>query len=142
MSFFPTFSFSSSLCSFRDALKRPAAIALAFGLTWTTVTSICDAQETKSSEQPKESTTPAQQESTDKKDDGEKKEVAEPPLNPFPEAVKVPDGILEGGTAWLNTEQPIDLKDLKGKIVVLDFWTYCCTLAVRGSFRPCQSRQY
>jgi thiol-disulfide isomerase/thioredoxin len=33
---------------------------------------------------------------------------------------------LEGGKAWLNTAGPLRLKDLKGKIVILDFWTYCC----------------
>lgn len=27
---------------------------------------------------------------------------------------------------WLNTDTPISLKNLKGKIVILDFWTYCC----------------
>lgn len=27
---------------------------------------------------------------------------------------------------WLNTDHKISLKDLKGKIVLLDFWTYCC----------------
>jgi thiol-disulfide isomerase/thioredoxin len=48
------------------------------------------------------------------------------PQNPFPDAVAVPDGILDGGKEWLNTTQPIDMKALKGKIVVLDFWTYCC----------------
>ena len=48
------------------------------------------------------------------------------PRNPFPQAVAVPEGILDGGTEWLNTSQPIDMKDLKGKIVILDFWTYCC----------------
>jgi DNA-binding beta-propeller fold protein YncE len=48
------------------------------------------------------------------------------PQNPFPEAVMVPEGILEGGSEWLNTSHPIDLKDLRGKIVLLDFWTYCC----------------
>ena len=48
------------------------------------------------------------------------------PANPFPQAIAVPEGILDGGTEWLNTAQPIDMKDLKGKIVILDFWTYCC----------------
>jgi DNA-binding beta-propeller fold protein YncE len=33
---------------------------------------------------------------------------------------------LEGGVTWLNTAGPIRLKDLRGKIVVLDFWTFCC----------------
>ena len=26
---------------------------------------------------------------------------------------------------WLNTERPLTLNDLEGKIVILDFWTYC-----------------
>ncbi|MCS7015744.1 MAG: thioredoxin-like domain-containing protein [Gemmatales bacterium] len=33
---------------------------------------------------------------------------------------------LEGGVEWLNTSGPIRLRDLRGKIVLLDFWTYCC----------------
>lgn len=48
------------------------------------------------------------------------------PENPFPKAIKVPAGILDGGTEWLNTARPIDLAELKGKVVLLDFWTYCC----------------
>lgn len=33
---------------------------------------------------------------------------------------------LEGGVAWINTEKPLQLEDLKGRIVLLDFWTLCC----------------
>lgn len=33
---------------------------------------------------------------------------------------------LAGGTDWLNTSGPLTLADLRGKIVVLDFWTLCC----------------
>lgn len=45
------------------------------------------------------------------------------------------NGIFEGevyapdfptGLEWLNTEKPLSLRDLRGKIVLLDFWTYCC----------------
>lgn len=41
-----------------------------------------------------------------------------------PKRVDAPD--LVGGTAWLNTDKPISLADLKGRIVLLDFWTLCC----------------
>ncbi len=30
------------------------------------------------------------------------------------------------GAEWLNTDKPLTLASLKGKIVLLDFWTYCC----------------
>lgn len=33
---------------------------------------------------------------------------------------------LDGGVAWLNTGKPLSLKGLKGKVVLLDFWTLCC----------------
>jgi thiol-disulfide isomerase/thioredoxin/sugar lactone lactonase YvrE len=46
--------------------------------------------------------------------------------DPFASAIKVPEGILDGGAEWLNTSQPLSLKDLKGKVVLVDFWTYCC----------------
>jgi hypothetical protein len=32
---------------------------------------------------------------------------------------------LEGGTGWLGIDKPLQLKDLRGKIVVFDFWTLC-----------------
>ena len=43
---------------------------------------------------------------------------------PARKVVKAPE--LEGGIAWLNTGKPLTLKDLKGKVVLLDFWTLCC----------------
>ena len=46
--------------------------------------------------------------------------------DPFPERVKAPEGILDGGAGWLNSAGPISLRDLRGKIVLIDFWTYCC----------------
>src|SRR4051794_40012657 len=33
---------------------------------------------------------------------------------------------LEGGTAWLNVSNPLKIGDLKGRVIVLDFWTLCC----------------
>src|SRR6266852_959753 len=33
---------------------------------------------------------------------------------------------LDGAVAWLNSAGPIRLRDLRGKIVLLDFWTLCC----------------
>jgi hypothetical protein len=32
---------------------------------------------------------------------------------------------LDGGAGWLGVDRPIRLKDLRGKIVVFDFWTLC-----------------
>jgi DNA-binding beta-propeller fold protein YncE len=33
---------------------------------------------------------------------------------------------LNGHKGWLNTDKPITLQGLRGKIVLLDFWTYGC----------------
>ena len=30
------------------------------------------------------------------------------------------------GMQWLNTERPLSIRQLRGKVVLLDFWTYCC----------------
>lgn len=29
------------------------------------------------------------------------------------------------GLEWVNTDRPLTLRELRGKIVVLDFWTHC-----------------
>jgi hypothetical protein len=29
------------------------------------------------------------------------------------------------GLEWINTSQPLTLAELRGKIVLLEFWTYC-----------------
>ena len=28
------------------------------------------------------------------------------------------------GLDWINAERPLSLRDLRGKLVLLDFWTY------------------
>ena len=33
---------------------------------------------------------------------------------------------LTGGDGWLNTDKPLSIAGLKGKVVLLDFWTYGC----------------
>ena len=38
--------------------------------------------------------------------------------------VRAPE--LTGGKSWLNTDKPLSIAGLKGKIVLLDFWTYGC----------------
>lgn len=38
--------------------------------------------------------------------------------------VRAPE--LSGGRGWLNTDRPLSLAALKGKVVLLDFWTYGC----------------
>lgn len=44
----------------------------------------------------------------------------------FAQKKKIPAPELAGGIAWLNVSKPLTLADLKGKVVLLDFWTYCC----------------
>jgi DNA-binding beta-propeller fold protein YncE len=60
-------------------------------------------------------------------DSSEPQEMAEPaqPVQPPEKKVAAPE--IDGGVAWLNSAGPLSLKkDLKGKVVLLDFWTLCC----------------
>ena len=43
-------------------------------------------------------------------------------LNPYLGTVRAPD--FPSGPDWLNSP-PLTLADLRGKLVLLDFWTYC-----------------
>jgi hypothetical protein len=31
---------------------------------------------------------------------------------------------LQDGLDWIHVERPLTLRDLRGKLVLLDFWTY------------------
>ena len=43
---------------------------------------------------------------------------------PYAGTVTAPD--FPRGAEWINTARPLRMEDLRGKIVMLDFWTYCC----------------
>jgi hypothetical protein len=40
----------------------------------------------------------------------------------FAGKVNAPD--FPVGTDWLNVDRPLSLRDLRGKLVLLDFWTF------------------
>lgn len=46
------------------------------------------------------------------------------PSESFAGTIDAPD--FPEGLDWINTAEPIALNDLKGKVVLLDFWTYGC----------------
>jgi thiol-disulfide isomerase/thioredoxin len=45
---------------------------------------------------------------------------------PVQERSKIRAPELTGDRGWLNTDKPLSLAALKGKVVLLDFWTYGC----------------
>ena len=46
------------------------------------------------------------------------------------------------GRGWLNTDGPVALRDLRGRFVLLDFWTFCCVncLHVLDELRPVEEK--
>jgi thiol-disulfide isomerase/thioredoxin len=42
----------------------------------------------------------------------------------FPTFAKAPD--FPENFEWINIDEPLNFSKLKGSVVVLDFWTYCC----------------
>lgn len=57
--------------------------------------------------------------------------LSSPAFAQEPVAMKIPAPELEKIESWINTE-PLALKDLKGKVVVLHFWTFGCINCVRN----------
>ncbi len=47
-------------------------------------------------------------------------------MNDFKKQAKVRAPELTGGKGWLNTDKPLSIAGLKGKVILLDFWTYGC----------------
>ncbi|HEX9016392.1 MAG TPA: hypothetical protein VF960_10415 [Chloroflexota bacterium] len=41
----------------------------------------------------------------------------------FMGTVNAPD--FPKGLDWINTSGPLTMESLRGKLVILDFWTYC-----------------
>ena len=44
-------------------------------------------------------------------------------MQSFSATVRAPD--FPPGLDWINSDRPLTLKDLRGRIVILDFWTFC-----------------
>ena len=45
--------------------------------------------------------------------------------------VNYPAPNFTGITNWLNVDKPLTIRDLKGKVVLVDFWTYTCINCIR-----------
>ena len=46
-------------------------------------------------------------------------------MSPTRFAGKVNAPEFPAGLDWLNTDHPLSITELRGKLVLLDFWTFC-----------------
>ena len=46
-------------------------------------------------------------------------------MSPTRFAGKVNAPEFPAGLDWLNTDRPLSITQLRGKLVLLDFWTFC-----------------
>jgi len=96
-----------------DQLPRPVQVIVIMFLTLITLRQSFTPNDTAAAGQPGEFTTPREQLESNKPGN-------DPPRRGFP----APE--LDGSSEWFNTSAPVHLKDLRGKFVILDFWTYGC----------------
>lgn len=108
-----------------NRVERDFRRAVVFGLIAgiTLVLTGCGGQLTA---EPKEAAQPDRPAARDDTPENTAQDTNEkPPLrNPF--ARRTPAPSFDEDMEWINTGGPINVQDLRGKFVVLDFWTYCC----------------
>ena len=66
----------------------------------------------------------AKKEAQESKPSKKKFDVDSDPDRPFQRRIDLPD--FPKDSTWLNTTGPLRKRDLNGKFVIIDFWTYCC----------------
>jgi len=115
------FRFSANAFQTHPVYRFCAVIGLFLSMTVCTATSQSVLAQADSKDKPSNQ---AEQQGNQAEQQGDDKTDKPVPEYRFQKNPKAPS--LEGGRGWLNTSGEITLKDLRGKIVLLDFWTFCC----------------
>jgi cytochrome c biogenesis protein CcdA/thiol-disulfide isomerase/thioredoxin len=102
-------------------LVLAAVAAIAFGFDTGFLTKVSTA-----------STTSLEQGLLDKLHAGPPKPTSAPVVAGVPLPVEGPAPSLDGAVAWINSP-PLTMAGLKGKVVVVDFWTYSCINCLRAA---------